>query len=246
MLKLIPTYSNSHALVIGINGYKTAAPPSYAVSDATAIASALTDRFQFPSKNIHLLLESDATRAAVLDHFLSFACDGTEVNDRLVVFFAGHGHTVKSSRGDVGYLVPWEGDCGKLATLIRWDELTRNADLIEAKHILFLMDACYGGLAIMRALKPGSMRFLNDMLLRRSRQVLTAGKADEVVADLGGPLPNHSVFTGHLLEALDGKAADPTGVLTANGVVAYVYQSVASDPDQNRRRTSDTWPAMGT
>ena len=152
------------------------------------------------------------------------------MNDRLIVFFAGHGHTVKSSRGEVGYLVPWDGDCGKLASLIRWDELTRNADLIEAKHILFLMDACYGGLAIMRALKPGSMRFLKDMLVRRSRQVLTAGKADEVVADRGGPLPNHSVFTGHLLEALDGKAADPTGILTANGVVAYVYKNVASDP----------------
>ena len=82
----------------------------------------------------------------------------------------------------------------------------------------------------MRALKPGSMRFLKDMLVRRSRQVLTAGKADEVVADRGGPLPNHSVFTGHLLEALDGKAADPTGILTANGVVAYVYKNVASDP----------------
>jgi len=38
------------------------------------------------------------------------------------------------------------------------------------------------------------------------------------------------VFTGHLLEALDGKAADPTGILTANGVVAYVYKNVASDP----------------
>jgi len=229
-LKLIPRYFNSHALIIGINRYRTAPPLSYAVSDATAIAALLSERFLFPQKNVHLLLEGDVTRAAILDRFLSFACDGTEANDRLVVFFAGHGHTVKSSRGEVGYLVPWDGDCGKLASLIRWDELTRNADLIEAKHILFLMDACYGGLAIMRALKPGSMRFLKDMLMRRSRQVLTAGKADEVVADLGGPLPNHSVFTGHLLEALEGKAADPTGILTANGVVAYVYQSVASDP----------------
>lgn len=230
MLNLIPAYSNSHALIIGIDGYKTGPPLKYAVSDATAIAAALSDRFLFPENNVHLLLDCDATRTAILDHFLSFACEGTEVNDRLVVFFAGHGHTVKSSRGEVGYLVPWDGDCGKLATLIRWDELTRNADLIEAKHILFLMDACYGGSAIMRAMKPGSMRFLKDMLLRRSRQVLTAGKADEVVADLGGPLPNHSVFTGHLLEALEGKAADPTGILTANGVVAYVYHNVASDP----------------
>ena len=231
---LTPTYSASHALVIGINSYKVAPRLSYAVSDATAMAAVLSEQFLFPQKNIHLLLEGAATRNAILDNFLSFACDGTELNDRLVVFFAGHGHTVRSSRGEVGYLVPWDGDSSKLSTLIRWDELTRNADLIEAKHILFLMDACYGGLAIMRALRPGSMRFLKDMLLRRSRQVLTAGKADEVVADLGGPLPNHSVFTGHLLEALGGKAADPSGVLTANGVVAYVYQNVSNDPESRQ------------
>jgi hypothetical protein len=36
-----------------------------------------------------------------------------------------------------------------LSGLIRWDELTRNADLITAKHMLFVMDACYGGLALM-------------------------------------------------------------------------------------------------
>ena len=227
---LTPKYSNSHALVIGINAYQTAPPLGYAVNDATAIAAALSDLFLFPKENVRLLLDSDATHSAILNHFLSFACDGTKANDRLVVFFAGHGHTVRSSRGEIGYLVPWDGDCRNIASLIRWDELTRNADLIEAKHILFLMDACYGGLAVMRALRPGSMRFLKDMLMRRSRQVLTAGKADEVVADLGGPLPNHSVFTGHLLKALRGNAASPDGLLTANGVVSYVYQSVAGDP----------------
>lgn len=73
------------------------------------------------------------------------------------------------------------------------------------------------------------MRFLKDMLLRVSRQVLTAGKANEPVADLGGPLPGHSPFTGHLLEALDGKAALDDGIITGNGVMAYVYQAVARD-----------------
>jgi hypothetical protein len=50
-----------------------------------------------------------------------------------------------------GFLVPCDGDVSNLASLIRWDDLTRGADLIEAKHILFLMDACYGGLALNRA-----------------------------------------------------------------------------------------------
>jgi len=228
-MTLIPQYSSSRALVIGINAYKIAPPLGYAVSDATAVAKVLVESFSFPKENVRLLLDNQATRAAIAESFLSFACNGCGLNDRLIVFFAGHGHTVRTSRAEVGYLIPWDGDCDNLASLIRWDALTRDADLVEAKHILFIMDACYGGLAITRAMKPGSMRFMKDMLLRRCRQVLTAGKADEVVADLGGPLSNHSVFTGHLLEALAGKAASPDGMLTANGVIAYVYRSVAND-----------------
>ena len=62
-----------------------------------------------------------------------------ELTIRLIVFFAGHGHTVRTSRGEVGYLVPWDGDCDNLASLIRWDGLTLDSDLVEAKHILFVI-----------------------------------------------------------------------------------------------------------
>ena len=47
-----------------------------------------------------------------------------------MVFFAGHGHTVPAHRGEIGYLLPVDGDPSDLSTLIRWDDLTRNADLI--------------------------------------------------------------------------------------------------------------------
>ncbi|MCO6045829.1 caspase family protein [Aeoliella sp. ICT_H6.2] len=228
-----PKYRRSHALVIGINDYKHASPLGYAVNDANSVADFLRTNFSFASKDVQVLLDQDATRSAIHKSFLRFSGEATHVDDRLFVFFAGHGHTERSKRGDVGYLVPSDGDPDDLSTLIRWDTLTRDSDLIEAKHILFVMDACYGGLAITRALKPGSIRFLKDMLQRVSRQVLTAGKADELVADLGGPRPDHSVFTGHFLDALDG-AATSEGVLTANGVMAYVYQQVAADHESNQ------------
>jgi Caspase domain len=227
-------YRDGYALVIGINQYKSAPPLGYAVNDATAIAHMLTDTFGFPKQNVRLLTDKQATRASIMKNYLLLAADGTDVNDRVIVFFAGHGHTIGSRRGEVGFLVPYDGNPNYLPSLIRWDELTRNSDLIPAKHILFLMDACYGGLAITRALKAGAMRFLKDMLLRPARQVLTAGKANEVVADLGGPLPNHSVFTGHLLEGLQGKAAQTDGLITANGVMAYVYSVVGRDPSSQQ------------
>lgn len=156
------------------------------------------------------------------------------IDERLLVFFAGHGHTIKGYRAETGFLVPYDADPSDLSTLIRWDELTRYSDLIPSKHILFIMDACYGGLMLTRHLKSGSTRFLKDMMLRRSRQVLTAGKANEVVADSGGPIPNHSVFTGHLIEGLRGGAPLANGIITANGLMAYVYGKVAHDQNSNQ------------
>ncbi len=221
-------YSDSHAIVIGINNYQYGPPLGYAINDAEATAKTLADEFGFNANRITLLTDKDASRSNIMDLFTSYI-HNVGVDDRIVFFFAGHGHTVIGRRGEVGFLVPYDGDTQNLSTLIRWDELTRNADLIPAKHILFVMDACYGGQIFTRSLPPGSMRFLNDMLLRFSRQVLTAGKADEVVSDSGGPIAGHSVFTGHFIEALMGNAAAEDGVITANGVMAYVYEKVAKD-----------------
>lgn len=236
-MALKPKYAVSRALCIGINEYKSTrcSPLGYAVNDASVVAETLVQKFGFLKGNVTLLTDKDATRDSISSSFLRFADSDVEENDRLLLFFAGHGYTQLGNRGEVGFLVPHDGEPERLSSLIRWDELTRNAELIRTKHMLFIMDACYGGLAITRALSVGSMRFLKDMLLRHARQVLTAGKANEVVADSGGPLPGHSIFTDHFLQALDGKAATQEGVITANGVMAYVYERVATD--QNSRQT---------
>lgn len=231
----LPRYQKSWALVVGINKYDSCSPLDYACNDARAVAAALTDKFGFPKANVEVLLDGQATRAAILKALLWHTDPSTSHHDdRGLVFFAGHGHTALSRRGEVGYLVPADGDCDDLSSLIRWDELTRNAELLPAKHVLFIMDACYGGLAVTRHLHPGSMRFLKDMLCRHARQVLTAGKADEEVSDGDGPRAGNSLFTGHFLDALDGAAAPKDGVITANAIMAYVYDRVAKDPHSSQ------------
>ncbi len=227
-------YAGSHALVIGINSYKLVSPLSYAVNDATAIRDLLVDDLGFPSDNVTCLLDEGATREAILKTYYRFMREDVGLDDRVLVFFAGHGHTLTGNRGEVGFLVPHDAVPDDYSTFIRWDDLTKNSELIRAKHLMFIMDACYGGLALARSTLPGSARFLKDMLLRHSRQVLTAGKADETVSDAGGPLAGHSVFTGHLIEGLRGKAASDGGVITANGLMSYVYQRVSGDRDSNQ------------
>jgi uncharacterized caspase-like protein len=227
-------YGSSFALVIGIDQYVKASPLSYAVSDATDIKELLIKDFDFPDQNVTLLVDAAATKEAILKAFFRYTKSDVGLDDRIFIFFAGHGNTITGSRGEIGYLVPYDAELSDYSTFIRWDELTRNSELIRAKHVLFVMDTCYGGLALTRNTQPGSARFLKDMMLRYSRQVLTAGKADEVVADSGGPLPGHSVFTGHLIEGLRGKAATDNNIITASGVMAYVYGKVANDKNSNQ------------
>jgi hypothetical protein len=225
-----PRYDASWALVIGINDYQHARPLSYATQDAEDVAAALSD-LGFPENGIRLLTDADACKARIEESYLDYIHVAGSPDDRIVVFFAGHGVTRSGHHGPVGYLVPVDGDPDQAASLIRLDEFTRNADLIPAKHILFIFDACFSGLALeeKRAAKPGAERFVSDMLQRRSRQAIAAGKGDQEVADGGGADGKNSIFTSYLIEALSGEAA--TGdVLTANGMMHYVYEKVAQDP----------------
>lgn len=227
-----PHYANSWALIIGINDYLHAAPLEIARADAESVAHVLTSDLGFLEANVIKLLDADATRAEIMKRFLAF--ESLASDDRLLVFFAGHGITVDGQRRPMGYLVPVDGHVNDKSTLIRWQELTDSAEIIPAKHVLFIMDACYSGLAIQRATAVGERRFLREMLQRRSRQVITAGKTDQPVADGGGPTGHNSIFTGHMLEGLRGKAADESGVLTASHLMDYVYRKVSSDARSNQ------------
>jgi uncharacterized caspase-like protein len=229
-------YNDSFALVIGIDRYLHVNPLETACEDARSIADMLSGELSFPTPNVRLLLDGKATRERIMAAFLAY--DKLAADDRLLVFFAGHGATVNGQRGPIGYLVPVGGKLEDKSTLIRWDELTRNAEVIPAKHILFIMDACYSGLAMQRTTPIGERRFVTDMMQRSARQVITAGKANETVADGGGPTGKNSIFTGYLLEGL-ARAIGPSGVLTASGLMNYAYEKVGKDP-----RSQQT-PAFG-
>jgi hypothetical protein len=232
-VELHPYYKNSWALIIGINSYLHASQLEYACNDADSIASTLIDDIHFPEKNIVTLKNELASKDTILKAFDNFY-HNTDIDDQVIFFFAGHGMTTNGLRGQIGYLIPVDGDPNDFSSLIRWDDLTRHSEQIPAKHILFIMDACYSGLALQRSTTPGTQRFISDMLQRYSRQVITAGKADETIADGGGPLGKNSIFSGHLIQGLKGDAADNQGVITANGLMSYVYEKVAKNPVSNQ------------
>jgi uncharacterized caspase-like protein/peptidoglycan/xylan/chitin deacetylase (PgdA/CDA1 family) len=223
-----PGYSDSWAIVIGIDDYAKWPKLQYAARDAQAIRETLIQKFAFAPEHIVSLVNKEATRTNILAAFHDkLAHSGMKKNDRLFVFFAGHGATRKLSSGrDLGYIIPVDSDPDQLATdAVPMTELQNIAESLTAKHALFVMDACYSGLGLTRG--AGSNNFLRDNAKRLGRQMLTAGGADQLVAD-GGP-NGHSVFTWTLLQGLNGKAdLNGDGLITATELAAYVAPAVAA------------------
>nr|WP_315491617.1 polysaccharide deacetylase family protein [uncultured Rhodoferax sp.] len=226
-----PGYSDSWAIVIGIDDYAKWPKLQYAARDAQAIREALIQKFNFAPEHIVSLSNKEATRTGILAAFHDkLAHSGMKKNDRLFVFFAGHGATRKLSSGrDLGYIIPVDSDPNQIATdAIPMTELQNIAESLTAKHALFVMDACYSGLGLTRGGGGGnSSNFLRDNAKRMGRQMLTAGGADQLVAD-GGP-NGHSVFTWTLLQGLAGKGdLNGDGIITATELAAYVAPAVSA------------------
>ena len=222
-------YEKSWAIVIGIDDYAKWPKLEYASRDAQAIADTLTGQFGFPSSQVIVLKNQQATRNNILAAFHDrLADERTGKNDRVFVFFAGHGATRQLASGrDLGYIIPVDSDPHEFATdAIAMTDIQNIAESMQAKHVLFVMDACYSGLGLTRG-GGSSSSFLRENARRSARQMLTAGGADQQVADSG---PNgHSVFTWVLLQALAGKGdLNGDGLITGTELAAYVAPAVSA------------------
>jgi uncharacterized caspase-like protein len=226
-------YRESWAVIIGVNDYQNWPKLRYAVNDATAVEEALVNRFGFRRDHIRKLIDHEATRQRIMQVLGDEFTDVNKVQreDRVFFFFAGHGATRTFADGrQIGFIVPVDADRENyLSTAISMTQLRDASDLIAAKHIYFVMDSCYSGLALSRGTGAFSRdrTYLEEVTRRTARQILTAGGAEQQVAD-DGP-GGHSVFTWALLQGLDGKAdLDSNGVITASELGAYISPVVAS------------------
>src|SRR5687768_8436376 len=102
-----PRYVGSAALIIGIDEYQFTGPLANACCDAKSVAEVLVRDLNFPPDKVWTLMNADASRANIMERYLSF--DSLSRDDRLFVFFAGHGTTALGQRGPIGYLVPVDG-----------------------------------------------------------------------------------------------------------------------------------------
>lgn len=225
----VTSYRERHAVVVGIEDYGSGfSPLSFAVNDAESVAEMLISKFAFRSENVLLLTNEKATKVAIesaLEDVLG-SPSSIGADDLVVFYFAGHGVTRTAGDREFGYLVPADGlrepaNEPRWSSLVSMRRLDEVAEIMPAKHALFALDCCFGGLALFRGeAAPGPVGMQS-----KARQILTAGS--EVQAVLDGGAAGHSVFTGAFLDALSGKAdANADTLLSFGEIYAFVADDV--------------------
>ena len=193
----------SWAVLIGINRYQHPRVPKlrYAVNDALALEQTLRAQGFRPDR-IVTLTDDKATKAAIEQLLGDELRQKLGPNDRLLVFFAGHGKTDQLRSGEEeGYLIPVDGDPTRLfSTAISMTALRQISDRLSAKHILYIVDSCYSGYAIFN--RSIAEDLLEEMTKKPAIQILTAGRQQDEAQERAG----HGVFTEVLIRGLSGDA----------------------------------------
>jgi len=200
------------------------------VKDAEGIAEFLrAQRFE-----VIALYEKDATRQGIIAAIEDRLAPKLTDQDRVLFFFAGHGITRTVDDKEHGYLVPYDGT-EAYASLVPLYQIRDLSDLMSrAKHQLFILDACFGGLIAMRGstvIREVDLRtnpnYIEEFTKRKARQVLTAGGADQRVMDSGPG--GHSLFTSELLKALKEGLADRDrdGYITFTELASYMQRAAS-------------------
>ena len=216
-------YKQSHALVIGVSAYNMGLPPLPGVAgDINRVQSALESN----GFDVTKVLNPDA--AGLQRAFNTFISQYGQGNDnRLLIYFAGHGYTEKMPYGeDIGYICPIDAPnplkdpVNFQAKAMPMGQIEIYAKQIKSKHALFLFDACFSGSIF------STSRAIPEIIIYKTtlpvRQFIKSGSAEETV-------PDKSIFQSQFIRALNGEAdANKDGFLTGTELGDFLQSTVVN------------------
>ena len=220
--KQIVLYNESHALVIGNSAYIDWPPLPGVLRDVQDVEAGLE------AHGFQVVVHTDLNKNEIEEAFNDFISRyGQKPDNRLLFYFAGHGHTVTMSYGEeIGYIVPVDAanpnkDLPAFQSYaMDMQRVEYYAKRIQAKHAIFLFDACFSGslFSLSRAV-PGNISYKTASPVR---QFITSGSAEETV-------PDESIFRAQFLRALEGEAdGDQDGYVTGTELGEFLQNSVVN------------------
>lgn len=238
-----PLSGRNIIVAIGIDQYMHWPTLYNAVSDAKGIHNLLVRGMDFESP-IPPLLNATATKEAITELVkVTLPCELGQ-GDSLVLFFAGHGHTQVTEedgqRAAHGCLVPVEARTDQPDDYLPLDVFLQNVNDLKAQRVLVILDSCWSGMALGSdvILKASCERSGGAPISDRCRRVISSARWDQKAQD-SGPVQDHSLFTGCLIQGLDWGTADllEDGTISASELGLFVRDYV--DRESRSHQTPD-------
>jgi hypothetical protein len=215
-------YTGSYALLVGVSRYDV--PTAWASLETIPrelddLTRALT-RVGFERVERVTNPTGAQLRQAVQDFMSRY---GYRSGTRLLLFFAGHGHTLDG--GERGYFVPRDApdpalnEAGFRSVALSMQQVSTWAGELVSRHAMFAFDSCFSG-TIFRTRDRTLPARISEQTQKMVRQFMSAGGA-------GDPVPARSVFTPMFIRGLDGAAdLDGDGFVTGTELGNYVQREV--------------------
>jgi len=212
-------FRKSYALVIGVGDYKEKGLQSLEspYHDARRVSDFLINEAGFDY--VVTLTNSKATRQKINEWMVEKFPEKLTDEDKFLFYFSGHGTQRNINGLPFGYLVL--NDCGlkSYANMIAMDDVERwDRLLFSTRHILFILDCCFSGLAGTQRKSP----LMNKKISRLSQyghHLITAGTANE--QSLSSLKKWHgSLFTDSFLRAVQGRADLSSGDYGTDGIIS--------------------------
>jgi parvulin-like peptidyl-prolyl isomerase len=219
----LPLYTESHALIIGASAYGAGWPSLPGVKRDVALVKEALAKHGFTTRVV-----LDPTRLQFDEAVKGFIADhGQQLEARLLIYFAGHGHTLITGDGrQLGYVVPVDApfpaaETGRFKRLaVSMTDIETIAIQIESKHVLFVFDSCFSGsiFDVTRAVPD----VISEKTARPVRQFITAGSAEQTV-------PDNSLFRAQFLEGISGEADyNDDGYVTGTELGEFLQSKVTN------------------
>ena len=222
-------YKESHALVIWAGKYQHWSRLNNVENEAKDVVKTLEQR------GFKVTTIGNPTGEGLRNAIKNFIDNyGYKPDNRLVIFFTGHGYTRHQTKG---YLVPVDApdptsrrnEQSFLKVALPMQLMLYWARQIEAKHVLFVFDSCFSGTVFKTKSPPNpGEAYIRDIQAKPVRQFIAAGDADQEV-------PAKSIFTPLFIRGIEGEA-DYTkdGYVTGAELGIYLTQRL---PDYTRSQS---------
>ncbi len=220
--KSVDLYQGSYALVIGVSDYQDNAwvDLDSVGADVEAVRETLEDQ----GFVVETLM--NPTKNRLLNGITDFiGTHGYEQENRLLFYYAGHGHTQERNGRKFGYLVPidapnpFENEKVFYRKSLKMEQIHSWAKQIESKHALFVFDSCFSG-SVLQSRAVSVPEDISYLTAKPVRQFISAGSANQTV-------PAVSVFRPLFIRGINGKADyDKDGYVTGDELGRYLQKQV--------------------